>query len=269
MTTHRLIALAAPLLLAAASATAVPTATVDGRESVAYAEYFGGFAIAYDGGSDGSLLPLTAFAPSALALDGSHTYNGAYLYWTVTYTVNWQLSQDLTIDSPAHRISGQGTVHLDESSAVVGPNCAPCAASVYITGRNNQALTFTLDASTAYQFHSETTTGQWVELARWDEPAQRWFGLWSGPIENQGLVFDRSGTLQPGRYRLQNNPYDFTADSVPPSWDNAWSYSLTLPDAAITAVPEPAGAALALLGLVVLGWRARRRLPGGPQHPDS
>jgi len=253
--TLRSTLLAVPLAVAAASAAAVPTATLDGRESVVYADYFGGFAIAYDGGSDGSLTLLTGFTPGPAAIAGSHTYDGAYLYWTVTYTVNWDLSQDYAVDSAAHRISGQGSVHLDESSAVWGPNCAPCAASVYITGRDTQALTFTLDAATAYQFHSETTVGQWVELQQWSEPSQRWFALWSGPIENQGQVFDRNGTLQSGRYRLQNNPYDFTADSVPPSHDNAWSYSLTLPDAVVTAVPEPGAAALWLLGMAVLGWR--------------
>ena len=243
---------------AAGAATAVPLATVDSRNAVTYASYSGGFAIAGDSGSDGSAAPLSALEPAALGLAGSHTFDGAYLFWTVTYTVNWDLSQSYAVDGASHTISGQGSVHLDESSAVIGPNCTPCAATVSITGRNTQTLGFTLDASTAYQFHSETTPGQWMDLQVWNEAAQRWLGLWNGAIDAQGTVFDRSGTLQAGRYQLLNNPYDFTADGLPPTQDNAWSYTLALPGAQVGAVPEPAGGWLLGAGLGWLAWRRRR-----------
>ena len=257
----RSIAFAAALAVAAGQAGAAATAQIDGRTSVVDATYFGGFAIAYDGGEDGSLTPVTALEPAALAIAGSHTYDGAYQYWTVTYTVNWNLAQDWRVDPAARTIGGSGSVHLDQTSAVVGPNCAPCWATVQMTGRNNQALDFALDAGTPFQFHSDATTGQWVELQQWNEPAQRWFALWNGPLETQGKAFDRTGTLAAGLYRLQNNPYDFRSTGGPPaSIDNAWSYVLTLPDAAVTAVPEPASAALLAAGAVLLlAWRRRER----------
>jgi hypothetical protein len=242
-----------------ASAAAVPQVNVDSRESVTHVTYGGGFAIAYDSGEDGSLIPVADMPPAPQALDGAHTFNGAYLYWTVTYTVNWHMAQSFAVDAAAHVLSGQGSLFVDETSAVWGPNCQPCAATVSISGKNAQTVGFTLDASTAYQFHSDSTNGQFSELDLFDVAAQRWFGLWSGPIDNQGRAFDRSGTLQPGTYRLRNNVDYLTADSSPQQWDTQWSYMLTLPDAQISVVPEPAPGLMLLGGLGLLAGRRRRR----------
>jgi len=254
---------AMPLLaaFAALSAQAMPVATLTDRTAVTFVEYAGGFAVAGDHGSDGSALPLTSLQPTALDLSGTHTFLGSYQGWQVTYTVNWALTQQYAIDPGGHVLSAQGAVHLDESSAVVGPNCSPCAATVAIGGTNTQRLDFALDAATAYSFHSENTLNQWTNMSRWDLPSGKWVALWIGPLETQGKVFDRSDMLAAGLYRLDNNPYTFVADGVPPSQDNAWSYALTLPDASFAAaVPEPSTWALWLLGGVAL-IRRRRAAP--------
>ncbi|MBS0445323.1 MAG: PEP-CTERM sorting domain-containing protein [Proteobacteria bacterium] len=249
---------AAVLGAAAFAAQAETLATVDTRTSLTRVDYFGGFAIAGDSGSDGPDTPVTSFDPTDLAIGSTHTFVGSYLSWSVTYTVNWDLAQTYALDADAHTISGSGNLHLDESSAVVGPGCAPCAATVSITGSNTQSLEFALTDATPFQFHSDTTLGQWVELDTWSDLAHRWLPVWIGALETQGVVFDRDGTLAAGRYRIENNTGSFTADGVPPTQDNAWSYTLTLPDAAIAAVPEPATAALWALGAVAL-YAGRRR----------
>jgi len=250
---------ATTLTLAATAASAVPVATLDGRAAVTYVSYGGGFAIAYDSGSDGSELPVSTLAPTLLGLSGSHTFVGAYLGWDVTYTVEWDLAQNYVLDAATHTLTAEGSMHLTESSAVFGPSCNPCAATVAIGGTNTQQLDFSLSESAAYSFHSETTPGQWVNLSRWNAVTQRWDALWFGAVETQGKVFDRSGILAAGLYRLDNTPYTFVADGVPPTQDNAWFYVLTLPDAELTAaVPAPASAVLLAGSLGCLAWRRRR-----------
>lgn len=259
------VAAAAGLGLAVPAA-ALPVATVDGRTSVVFVDYAGGFAITGDHGSDGSSTPMQSLTPSSLVLDGQHTFDGGYLSWSVTYTVNWELSQNYTIDSATHSISAQGLMHLDESSAVIGPNCNPCSATVAIGGTNTQQIEFSLSEATAYQLHGETTLGQWVNLAQWNDHTQRWQAMWSGPLFTQGKVFDLGGNLAQGRYQLSTSPYTFVADGVPPVQDNAWNYVLTLPGAEVTAVPEPARASLLVSGLAVVLFLRRRR---GSTRPTS
>jgi hypothetical protein len=250
------------LLLGAAAAQAAPQAVLDTREAVTFVSYVGGFAIAGDNGTDGSLTPVTALEPPRLSLDGSHTYIGAYLGWSVTYSTDWALTQTWTLDP--HTLAATGSLHVGVGGAVVGPNCNPCLPSMQNTGRNNQAFEFGLDGASGYAFHSVTTKDQYVDLLLWSDPAQRWTPLWSGFFDTQATTFDRAGTLQPGRYRLQNNPYDVRADGGAFTRDNAWDYALTLADAGfVSAVPAPGGALLMAAGVVTLlcrrrGWRGRR-----------
>jgi hypothetical protein len=253
------------LLLAVALAAALPAARaaadarIDARESITFVHYQGGFAIAGNSGDDGSATPVTTLAPPTLGIDGRNDYVGAYLSWNVEWHADWNLTQTWAMDAAAHTISGSGAMQLGVAGSVVGPNCNPCLPSMLVQGRNSQALEFNLDEATAFQFHSETTPDQWLDLLAWNESAQRWFALWTGGAVGQGNVFDTAGVLQAGRYRLQNNTALLKADGGLLEHDVAWNYTLTLPDATISAVPEPRAGLLLAAGVLLLAWRRRPR----------
>ena len=256
----RLLFTAALATALCSSAQAAADARITTRDSVTWIHYQGGFAVAGDSGDDGSETPVTALAPATLGIAGRNDYDGAYLSWVVHWSAEWNLSQTWAMDAAAHSISGAGAMSLGVGGTVVGPNCNPsCLPSMLLQGRNSQALEFSLDEASAYQFHSEASRDQWVDLLGWNEAAQRWFALWTGGAVGQGTVFDTAGLLQPGRYRLQNNGALLKADHGLLDHDVAWSYTLTLPDATIGAVPEPGAGLLLAAGLLVLAWRRRPR----------
>ncbi|MBC7941295.1 MAG: tetratricopeptide repeat protein, partial [Chitinophagaceae bacterium] len=71
--------------------------------------------------------------------------------------------------------------------------------------------------------------------------------------------FNASSNLLAGLYRVQNNPGSVRADNGALARDNAWEWTLTLPDAAVTAVTEPGRLALLLAGLGTLAAASHRR----------
>lgn len=248
------------LLLAAAAAQAQTNATLVARESVTHIDHYGGFAIVGSQGEDGSLLPVTALRPTALGLANSHHNEGSYLDWDVQYTHQWRLAQDWALDATARSFGAWGSTQLVTGGTVIGPNCAPCLPTLQIDGINWQALDFEVDASTRYQFSSETTPGQWVDLLRWNTISNAWTPVWIGAGLNQGKAWTRDGTLQAGLYRLRNARDDVRASSAVLVYESEWNWTMTLPDATVSAVPEPGSAGLLVASGLWLAWRRRRAL---------
>lgn len=245
-------------LLGAAPVHATPTAALEARSSVTAIHHYGGFAIVGSSGDDGSTTPVTSLAPATLSLANSHQHAGSYLYWDVEYTQTWALTQSWAVDPAAHTISASGSTHLVNTGSVVGPNCTPCLPTLQIDSTNTQALDFSLSETTTYSFHSVTTADEWVDLLRWVPASQGWTTVWYGAPTNEGRSWDSSGTLQAGLYRLRNNPYAQRADSGHLVQDSSWSYTMTLPDAVLTPVPEPAAWMMLVAGAAWLGLRRRR-----------
>ncbi len=251
-------ALAAVFCTGIASPAAAAQAVLQGREAVLHTSYLGGFAIAGDSGEAGSLTPITAALPTDLSLTDNWALSGSYLFWTFDVFAQWNLTQDYTVDATARTFGGRGTTALRVGGEVVGPDCNSCVPTLELAGLNQQALEFIVDTDTRYSFSSSTTPSQWVDLMRWDPAQARWDRLWDGFGQTQGVSFTRSGHLPAGLYRVQNNAGSVTVDSALRSSDSAWAWTLTLPDAAVSAVPEPGSWALMAAGLLMLGRVAAR-----------
>lgn len=258
---NRLLAALLPLGFAVfQSAHAIPLATLTERSSVSHVHHFGGFAIVGSSGDDGSTTPVTSLSPATLGIADTHQHAGHYMYWDVEYTQTWALTQTYAVDPSTQTISASGSTHLLNDGTVVGLNCTPCLPTMQIDSQNTQALQFTLTESSRYSFHSVTTQEEWVDLLIWSSVAGRWNPVWTGALENQGKTWDSAGTLQAGLYMLRNNPYGQRADTGHLLHDSAWSYTMTLPDAVLSPVPEPAIAAMLSAGLLLI-FGARRLRP--------
>ena len=255
------------LVLAAAVAppASAATAALQLRESVLYTSYEGGFATAFENGSAGSLAAVTSRLPTALSLADRIPISDTYLSFEIEWFAQWNLVQDYTVDPVARSFGGRGAMELELGGEVTGPDCNPCLPSLTMAGYNQQALEFRLDTDTRYSFSSTTTLDQWIDLLRWDATSQRWDPLWDGIDDTQGVSFSSNGHLPAGRYRVQNNQGSVHANSNQQvlSRDNAWEWTLTLPDASVTAdprpLPEPGTWALMLAGLGASIGIARRR----------
>lgn len=258
---HLHLALGAGLLLATcAAAQAEPAATLVGREAVTHVQHYGGFAIVGSNGEDGSPVPVTGLQPTRLTVSGDHHNEGSYLYWDVQYTHRWALEQTWALDPLARSFGGWGGTQLGTGGTVVGLNCTPCLPTLQVDAYNSQALDFTLDATTAFEFRSETTQGQWIDLLKWNTLSGDWAPVWIGAGLNQGIAWARSGTLEAGLYRVRNNRDNLRVGSNNLAGEVAWDWTMTLPDATVSAVPEPGSAGLLVAGGLWLAWRRRRAL---------
>ena len=87
--------------------------------------------------------------------------------------------------------------------------------------------------------------------------SQRWFAVVFGAFDTINTTFSLSGTLNPGLYRLQNDPYTFSGGGAT-DVNNAFDATLTLTGAVAAVVPEPGAATLLACGLAVMAlkrWR--------------
>lgn len=241
-------------LIVPANVRAQATAQLDARESTLYVAWGGGFGPRGKNADAGSDVPVGLEAPASLHEQGSDHYFGTYLGWTVDWDTRWDVQQHWSMD--AHTLSGWGSTSLFQVSSVTGPGCPDCAASVINSAHNWQALEFTLDADSAFLFHSEVSLEQGAQVLRWNDARQRWDVFLSSVA---GGTVDRSGVLAAGRWRVVNSrSYDVITGPTS-QFDSAWSWSLTLPEARFTsAVPEAPAAWLFAAGLAGLGWRRSR-----------
>lgn len=253
---HAAAGLGAVLAVHALAASAA-NATLQVREAVLHATYVAGFAVVGIQGEAGSSTAHLALSPNELSLTGSDSVSDSYLFWQVDASVAWDMAQTYTVDATARSFSAAGAMRLAVDGAVVGLNCTPCLPTMQLEGTNSQALEFTLDSATPYSFASTTGAEQWVDLLRWDIPAQRWFALWHGFSLTQATSFATTGQLQAGLYRVQNNQGSLRANGAQALRDTAWAWTLTLPEASVSVVPEVPSLALWAAGLAWLGWRRR------------
>jgi len=135
--------------------------------------------------------------------------------------------------------------------------------------KNYLTLEFSLDAPTDYIFHSDTSSGEAVSFQRWNDVRLDWDLIEYTPVN--GGITDATGTVDAGLFRLVNWQFTQMLSSSPPTLQERWSFSLTLPDAqwetATTSVPEPAPLLLLpmAMGLLAAQRKAQRRLrQGGP-----
>ncbi|EHR73401.1 PEP-CTERM motif protein [Burkholderiales bacterium JOSHI_001] len=241
--------------LAAPAALAQAEARLDTRASTVHLAYGGGFATAGKNLTVGSLDPIDLTGPASPGETGADSFTGGYLGWAVSWQVDWDIAQTWAVDPTQRVLSGSGHTRLGQSSAVIGPGCAPCTASMGLYSHNWQDLEFVLDAPAVFAFHSEVSLNQGVQINRWDEARQRWFPFVSSVA---GGVANRSGTLDAGRWQVVNSRTVHVLGSTPAALDEHWAFSLTLPGVQwVSAVPEPASALLLLPGLALLAWRRR------------
>ena len=246
------------------TAAAAPVARIESRSATQHLLYGGGFAIAGKDDTVGSLTPVGLEAPATLQLAGGDAYAGSYLSWSVNWQMTWDLFQTWALDPTTGTLSGTGHEQLEQQSAVIGPGCElGCLASTLMQAKNNFALEFSLDAPTAFAFHSDASVDEAATLQRWNDVRLVWETVASGPIN--GGISDTTGTLDAGLFRVANWQFTQVLSIRPPTLQERWAFSLTLPDAqweaAATPVPEPAPELLLplALGLLAVQRQTQRR----------
>lgn len=242
---------------------------LSGRMSINHFYYWGGFAATSTSGADGApapsdqtqngSVPLTTLAPQSLAISGHHYRDVDYLFWDAKVEWDWDQSQTYSLSV----IPAGGVVLHGEGLSVVTMqpyawdtlNNVPASASQLGYSTNRQQLEFTLSDTAAYTLAGTTSGTQWVSLLRWNPLAQGWITEISGPGYTANRSFALSGSLEPGRYRIQN--YDAMIRMPQGTGTHTWNYDLTL--AATLAVPEASSAVMTALGLLLMA-AARRRI---------
>jgi len=267
--------LTVPLLAAALLAFSAPdsdaaTMTLQARTSVNYLYYFGGFAVSADEGEDGAPAPLpggawegtvlTGFDMPQLAIQGMDHHNIQYLGWLGHLDETWDQAQSFSftqgLAGAELHIDGHAAITQTSEVCSMGSGCF--LASELHRSTNTVALEFTLDAANPYTLTGSTSGGQYVDLQRWDVLSQRWFPVVFGAFDTINTTFALSGTLNPGLYRLQNDPYTFSAGGAA-DVNNRFDATLTLTGAVAAMVPEPGAAGLLACGLAVMALKRRRR----------
>lgn len=258
-------ALAALVLPAAASTT-----TLTARESVNYLYYFGGFAISGDEGEDGDPAPvpggawegtvLTGLDRPSLHIAGSDHHDIQYLFWSGYLDETWDQGQSFSATQVGSdtqlRIEGHATI--TQTSEVCSATTGCGLASELHRSTNTLKLDFTVDAATPFLLDGLTSGGGYVDLLRWDVPAQRWFSVIGvGALTTIDRSFSLAGNLATGLYRFESSPYTFSGSGG--DVNNRWDATLSLQGSTLAAVPEPAAWAAWLCGLTGLALRRRRR----------
>lgn len=271
MRSQRLLPLlsAGLLSLAAATAAHAATMTLQTRTSVNYLYYFGGFAVSSDEGEDGAPAPvpggvwegtvLHGFDTPQLAIHGLDHFDIRYLGWLGHLDESWDQAQSFSF---AQGLTGaelhiDGHAAISQTSEVCGSGAGCFLASELHRSTNTVALEFMLDAATPYTLAGIASGGQYVDLLRWDVLSQRWFTVVAGAVTTINTSFSLAGNLNPGLYRLQNDPYTISAGGIT-DVNNSFDATLTLAGAMATMVPEPNAAALLAAGLAALTLRRRR-----------
>lgn len=258
------LALVLPLACAAA-----PQVELVARSSINHFYWYGGFAISGDEGHDGAPAPLpgppwvgvtvTELAPATLAIAGSAYKDLHYMYWDGWLAETWDQAQGYTFGGDAGGAFLTGTGHATSTQdSIICSDITGCGlATESHRSTNILGLEFTLDASSPYRLSGATTGGQWIDLMVWYEPGARWNPVVFGGTTTNDRSFDIAGTLAAGRYLVRNTNYTQTGGGAK-NVVNTWDYRLDLPGALAVPVPEPAPAALWLLGLAALSLIRRR-----------
>jgi hypothetical protein len=219
------------------------------RLSRQYVEYSGGFAIDGESGSAGINALLPGLYPTTLSFSGSHHAEGNYAGHEWSYDVGWALSQSWATTS--------NTLHAEGSMTLI----ATGTDTFGMGGWNNQEMYFDVSETTDYDLTGFISGNQTVDFQVYNEQ----FGFWHRLYLAYGnpLNFSKTGTLDPGLYRIINNPYSFTADGNAQPVNN-WSWTIGFQNGQVSAaVPEPASAftVTGLTGLLLLRrrWRGPRR----------
>lgn len=259
-----LVRLAATLLAFLALPAAAATATFTARESVNYFYYFGGYAISSDVGEAGDPAPLpggvwegsllTGFARPDLSIQGSDHHAIAYLSATGFLDETWDQAQnfDVTAAGADTLVHIQGYATISQTSEVCGLAIGCAQATEVHRSTNTLVLEFSLDRGVAYELQGVTSGGAFVDLLRWDVPAQRWFSvIGSGGLTTIDRSFSLAGNLTAGLYRLESSPDTFSGGTV--DVVNSWEAMLTLQGTRLAnPVPEPHAGWLAALGLMFI-----------------
>jgi hypothetical protein len=217
---------------------------VSGRLAREYVSYSGGYAIDGESGAAGSDVLFPGLLPQSLDLTGTHHADGEYAGHTWSYDVGWNLHQSWGIT--------QQTIMAEGSMALA----ATGSDTFGIDGWNNQEIYFDVTETTGYDLTGYISGRQTVDFQAYNETYDQWFRIFLA--YGDPLDFSKNGTLNPGLYRLINNPYSFTADANSQPV-NEWTWTIGFQNGTVSAaVPEP-GSGLAFLSLSWIPLIRRRR----------
>lgn len=240
----RCLAISAVYLCLSAHALGTPVVTVpSARFSQNYIEWFAGFAIVSDSGSDGAGsagLPSTygGFLPTVSAVSGAASGVLTYNDVSHSYGFSWGQTQDYTVT--ANALMSNGARHLQSGGDL----------TFGLEGWNYQILEFEVtDNPVDYHLLGTVSGGERFNFEFYNSGQAKWFPVFVGVVTGHDDVvpFDRTGTLNPGLYRLRNNQFSLVADASPSTWDAAWNWQLQFTTSGVAVhntAPEPSTAVL-------------------------